>query len=116
MSLKLEWQNAQLMTCKSMLVKSCWEHCEINKAVMQLELELVFWEKTYVNLSGCADLMYFRLLLRVAPNFLHRISYHSNATKSGVKNGSSITSQKHFTAMHVVSQITSHCILALSHC
>lgn len=64
MSLKLEWQNAQLMTCKSMLVKPCWKHCEINKAVTQLELEFVFWEKSYVNLRGCAELIYFMLHLR----------------------------------------------------
>lgn len=84
---------------------------------MQLELEFVFWEKTYVNLSGCAELMYFRLHLRVAPNFLHRrIAYHRNAAISGVKYGSSVTTQKHFTAIHVVGQITSCCISALSHC
>jgi len=83
---------------------------------MQLDPEFVFWEKPYVNPSGCAELTYFMLHLRAAPNFLHRsISYLRNAAKSGVKNGDSVTTQKHFAAIYVVGQITSHCISALSH-
>lgn len=116
MPLNLEWQNAQLMTCKSMLVKPCWKHHEINKAVMQLEVEFVFWGKTYVNLSGFAQLIYFRLHLRPAPNFRHRrISYHRNEARSGVKSDSSVTMQNHFAAIPVVAQIASSCVLALLH-
>lgn len=81
MSLKLEWQNAQLMTCKSMPIKPCRKHWEINKAVMQLELKFVFWEKIYIKLSGYAELMYFTLHLRVVPYFLHRRTSYYRETR-----------------------------------